>query len=622
MVLASLALLVPLALVIAVVAFVARLARNDNDHDLGSFVRQFFQHVIAVSLAFVAASGVSRLLAIVVSGPSLVHGSQGLAGPVAFTVVGVPLYVAMMWWLLGRARNDGREAGSVAWSIHLGVVGVTALSASLAAVFNIYDAVMGSGSLAAAGAALVVWAALWAWYRWLEHRRVGSDRWAILHVIVGSAIGLVTMMVGFGGLVEAAIEVVVFPDTTMVVVDDPVRSGVAIIIGGAIWTVYWVVDGMRRPRDAWWHGWVLLGGVFAGLVTAVGAGAYLLFEIAVSLVGQPGTDAASHFADTPATIATLVSGLVVWGYHHSILIPRARRARTEVDRVHDLLLAAVGLGATATGGATILVAIMEAIAGPGTVLSGSAPINTLLAAVTAVAVGSPVWWRAWSRVQHIGAGAPLGSDRDPDEQGPDEQAVGEQQPGGQHAGALSAEAVAERGSRARRVYLFILFGAGGVAALVALLVAVTVGLEDLFAGRFGAETLYSMRIALAVLVTAAAVAALHWSVYRNDRDTVDTIPRRFPTRITLVGPADPDIVAALRDATDARVELWVRTDLPDRPDQTDTNGFAPWSLDEVTTALHDRDHDHVLAILGHDGVQPIPVADRTTATTPLPSSSP
>ncbi len=567
----------PLIVLVAIVVGIVR-ATQGHDVDWGRLVRQFFQHLIAAALAFVAAWGVSRLATLALEGPSLVQADAELAGPVAFAVVGVPLYAAAMWWLLRQARDDPAEAHTLAWSLHLAVVGVVSLVVSIVAVFTLVDGLAeDEGSALASLAGLVVWAGLWGWYRWLEHERVGSPKWAVLHVIAGSAIGLGVLAFGIGDLVALALDALLFAPA-LVDGAEPWTAVTAVVVGGATWGTYWLVDGMRRPRDGWWHGWVLLGGVFTGLVTAIGSAGLLVWLVAVWLVGDTdGATAAEHFTDVPQIVATSLVGAAVWAYHRSILAPRAQRTRTEVDRVADLLLAGVGLLAAAGGFATILVAILEVLAGPGAVEVGTDPVNTLLAAVTFLAVGAPLWWWPWSRVQRLARSAPLGAEGE--------------------VGELDEAAAAERRSMARRVYLFLLFGVGGLTALVSLLIAVTTGFEALFAGTFGSEALYDMRIPLALLVTAPGVAGLHWRVYREDREVVTEAPRRFPARVTLVGVADPAITDALHDATDAKVALWTRTDGP----------APPWSVDRLVTALDGHDDDHVLVVSRPEGLEFVPV---------------
>lgn len=567
--------LVPLAILAGIVALVVRATRGGDSFDWGTAVRQFFQHLLGVGLAVVAGQGVSELLALALAGPGLVRADQGLAAPVAFTLVGVPLYVGVMWWLLRQVRTDEREREALAWAVHLGVVGIISLVVSMVAAHDLLEwAVADTGSWPDPLAQLVVWGGLWGWTRWLE-RTVGSSRWSSLHVLVGSAIGLATAATGLAMLVAAGIDAVTLAEQ-VVVTEEPARAMITLLVGGAAWAVYWFAQGRTLPHTGLWHGYVLLGGVLGGLAVAVVAGSSVLWMIAVWFLGDPASDnAVTHFADAASAAGALVAGGAVWGYHRVLLGARAERARTEIDRIHDLLLSGVGLIAAAVGIGAILMAVLETLVGPGTVESGTSPINTLLGAVTALVVGGPVWWLAWSRIQHIARSSPLGAD-------PTAPAIGD-------------AAMAERSSPTRRVYLFGLFGIGGLAAVISVLVMVIDVLEDVFTGQVGSETVYSVRTSVAVLVTSAAIAALHWRVYREDRSVVVEVPRSRPTRVTLVGVDDPDIVADLQAATDAKVELWARR-----------NGTTPpWQVGEVMAALSDHDAAHVIVMSRPSGLEVI-----------------
>jgi hypothetical protein len=570
--------LLPLVVLAGIIALVVRATKGSDEVDWGTAVRRFFVHLVAVGLVIVAAGGVAELLDFALSLPGLVTVDTWLAGPVASTLVGLPLYGALMWWLVPRVRSEEAERESIAWAMHLAVVGTVALVALMIGAYNLLDWISGGTSQwPNAVSQLVVWGGVWAWTWWLE-RTCGSERFALLHVIVGSAIGLGTAATGLALTVGAALEDIAFSSRTVVDGVDLANAVFVLLVGLAAWAVYWLAVGSRRPRTPAWYGYVLLGGVLGGLTAAVVAAAAIVWTVAVWFVGDPWeATATDHFLLVPNTVGALVAGLAVWGYHRSLLGTRADRTRTEVDRIHDLILSGVGLVAATVGAGAILVALIEAVAGPGTVAVGTSAINTLLGAATAMVVGGPVWWVAWSRIQRIASATPTGVDPT--------------------APALDDAAVAERSSPSRRVYLFGLFGVGGLAAVISLLVMVTELFDALFGGQFGIETLYDVRYSLAVLLASAAVAALHWRVYRQDRATAVEITREFPRRITLVGVSDPGIVGGLRDATDARVELWTRR-----------NGHTPpWQVDNVTSAISGHDVGHVLVVAHPEGLEVIDI---------------
>jgi hypothetical protein len=356
------------------------------------------------------------------------------------------------------------------------------------------------------------------------------------------------------------------------------------VLGGLVWVVYWVTDGVSRERDAWWYGWVLLGPVLTGLLTTVGALGVVVHTVAVWFLGVPDGGFDRHFADVPQALAVAAVAAAIWFVHRSLLVSRAPRPRSELDRVNDVVVAAVGLLAAAGGLGAILVGVIEAALGSGASMVGEAPVNTLLAALTLLAIGGPIWWRAWQRMQRLARRAPRTADL---------AVVDETDPG--HA---------ERHSPTRRLYLFTLFGIGGLVAVVSVLAGVVGVMEDLLAGDLGRETIVDGRVALATVVVVGAVAAYHWTVWRHDEELMEQEPshrpgRRHPHHVTLVGVADDTIVPDLRELTGGRVELWERADVV----------TPPWQLEQLSDALAGQDGDHVVVVAGRGGLEVIPVRD-------------
>lgn len=58
----------------------------------------------------------------------------------------------------------------------------------------------------------------------------------------------------------------------------------------------------------------------------------------------------------------------------------------------------------------------------------------------------------------------------------------------------------------------------------------------------------------------------------------------------LIGPADKDVVRAVRERTGAEVQLWTRTDQ-----------VPPWSADEVVESLAGISDDEVVVVAGPEG---------------------
>ncbi len=131
----------------------------------------------------------------------------------------------------------------------------------------------------------------------------------------------------------------------------------------------------------------------------------------------------------------------------------------------------------------------------------------------------------------------------------------------------------EASSPTRRVYLFVLFGVVGVAALIALLVAVYQLFVDVVSGTLGGATLRNMRWGIGILAMAGGVAAYHWRVYQGERDFAPSLQRRT---ILLVGLRDAAIRDALEDQLGCKVQQWPSVDLSPQ---------GEWTLDAVSAAV-------------------------------------
>ena len=263
-----------------------------------------------------------------------------------------------------------------------------------------------------------------------------------MHHLVGSLIGLVTAAVGLAGLLAGALRSLLGLEGDVLVAGgpNPMLGGlVTLVVGAPVWFIYWVRTAARRERDPLWLAYVLLAGVGGGLVTAIAAASTLVFSVLVWLIGEPrSTDAADYFHNAPTAAGAAVVGLLVWWYHRAVLEEAGTEERTEVRRIFDYLMAAIGLLAAAGGLATLLVALIEAVTRSAQVFVDTSAVNTLLAAATLLAVGAPVWWLSWRRIQT----------------------------------AVRQDPADELTSPTRRVYLFALFGVGGVVAVIAVLVGV------------------------------------------------------------------------------------------------------------------------------------------------------
>lgn len=532
-------------------------------------VRRFFQYLLLFGLLVVTASGLSGLLGRALERGALVSGDQSeLALSVAFTVVGLPLYAVLALWSRKRLAEDPREASSLGWTFYSTVAALTTLSVTM---FALHDVLAWATQLepysGAALARFVVWGALWAGHWWLgTHVTPVSLR--RVHLLLGSLIGLVTSVTGLSGMLAGVIRLVLGFDEGQVLAGpgDPIlRGAVTFAVGAPVWALYWLRTTSHMERDPLWLGYVLLAGVGGGLVTAITSASTVLYDVLVWLLGEPATTSATvHFQGVPTAAAAAVVGTVVWWYHHTTLEEAGPVAggRTEIRRVYEYLMAGIALLAAAGGLTMAVAALVEAATGSSAVLVGQSAVNSLLAAATLLLVGGPVWWFYWRAIQYAARALPE----------------------------------AEHTSPTRRIYLFVLFGLGGVAAVIALLIGVYLLFEDILAGTFGSETIRSMRYAVGVLLTSGTVSAYHWTVYRAEREQV-VATGHGPRFVLLVGPPDPQIARAVARSTGGRVQAWPRAD----------GGGSPWSLEELQSLLSTATNEELIVLSDATGLHAIPI---------------
>lgn len=563
--------LIPTLLLIGLVVWgIRRLMRREvASAGEGHSVRRFFQYLLLYGLLWVAGTGLAGLLGRLFDlGRTISESAEMLALYTAFTVVGVPLFAVVALWTLRTFRADPREARTPAWVLYLTAATLTTLGLAVSALHDTLSWAVGlRGYSGQALGSLVVWGAAWAAHWWLD-RRLNAVEAFPPHRLLASVVGLVMAVVGAVSLLADAFETLLGlrPEEVFAGGEERFLPGaVTLAVGLLVWSVYWLVPARQYARNPLWLQYVLLAGVAGGLVLAISAASLTLYDVLVWLVGEPSSGTAvTHFNRVPTALAAVVVGALVWWYHRTVLQEGGGPARTEVRRIYEYLIAGIGLVAAAVGVMLMVVASLEGLAGTADVLTGGpSALNTVLAAATLLIVGGPVWWLFWRRIEK----------------------------------AMAADPAAEHASPTRRIYVFVLFGVAGVAAVVALLVGVVTILQDLFEGRLSAETVRGIRYPLGIIVAAGLLSAYHWRVYRGDRDHA-VASRKGPRFVLLVGPPDPAVSQLLERRTGGRVQLWPRTD----------GGGSPWSLDELAQTLASHaDTEEVVVLSEADGVHVVTV---------------
>lgn len=497
-------------------------------------VRQFFQYALLYALFVVVAIGASELLgrAFGATPAQWQDGGQELAQALAYALVGGPLAAALAWWTWRSHRRDPSETTSILFVVYLTITALTAvIVAAVSLQTLIFQAIDRTRFDPDAAGQLLAWGALWLGH-WIVSRRTLTAERATPHLLLGSLTGLVMAVAGLVMTLGNSLDLLLRP----VVVLHPgtgLANGAGLLIaGGLVWVRYWTTAAAHLQRGVWWLAYVLPIAVGGGLIMSLVAASRLLWSVLVWFFGDRlGQTASQHFDSAAFEVASVMAGVLVLWYHQAVL-GSGRDVRNEIRRVYEYLLSGIALVTAAFGVGTVIVALIEAATGGVDV--GMTTMNTLLAAVTLLAVGVPVWWVFWRQIRIATAAAP------------------------------ASEVV----SPTRRVYLVVLFGVAGVAAVVAVIAVAFTGFQDLVNAQVGLVTLRSMRYGLGVLVGAAAVSAYHAAVFRQDR--LVAVPERVagPHSVVLVGAFDPDIERVVRHATGARVELWGLLDGSAQPWQT------------------------------------------------------
>jgi hypothetical protein len=341
--------------------------------------------------------------------------------------------------------------------------------------------------------------------------------------------------------------------------DNSFNGFIILVISAGLWFYYWVKNANTKTNGSMWLSYVLVVGVGGSLVLGLTSLTITIYKLLVWFIGNPATQVlAVYFDGAPTATASAIVGLLAWWYHKSLL--PVESSRSETQRSYEYLVSAISLVASTVGLAIIIVAIIEALTK--SIIVGDSATNTLLGAATVILVSGPVWLRFWGRIQSYAK-------------------TSEQE---------------ELTSPVRRIYLFLLFGVGGIAAIISLITVVFRIFNGVLSSTFGNATLNDMRFALGILISTGIVAGYHWEIYRHEKD-VDVSFAPSTKSVLLVGPIDPEFVHALKAATGAKITFMERTD----------SGDLDWPTELVIELVTEsRDHE-LLILLESTGVKVVPV---------------
>lgn len=562
---------VPLLIIIAVLVAVIRKVshRVSGTNPTAQPVRLFFQYALAFGLFIVVTVGIAGLLSRALDFSSIVNADQSsLASNLAFVVVGGPLLAGITIWLRNSLRanpSDGHGFIPTFFATLAAVISLLVFFAST--VSALHNLVNGDSELGSSLGRAIVWGAAWIIVLRISNAVIPKNDFRIQFFVgsfitgLAALIGLVQVLSGVLALILNQPQVLGTSQLALVSPLNPARVGLGTLaIAGALWFYYWIKNANTIKTDTLWLGYVLIAGVGGTLVIAITSLSVSLYRVLVWLVGEPtSTNIAEHFASSPQSIATASAGFLFWWYHKSLLPINA--VRTDIQRTYEYLVSAISLIASAVGISIVIVALIEAMSTAAIVNSISA-INTLLGAATVIFVAGPVWWHFWNRIQKVARVSPE----------------------------------AEHSSPVRRIYLFLLFGVGGITAIISLITVVYQLFDGILTSTLGANTLNEMRFAIGILVSTGIVAAYHWEIYRHEKNVEVTYATK-QLNVLLVGPESVELIHDLKAATGAKVSFLQRADANE----------LTWPTEHVIELVtQSKEHD-LLVLLETTGVKVIPV---------------
>ena len=561
----------PLLIMIAVVVLVIRKVskRATSSSNTAQPVRLFFQYALAFGLFMIVTIGLAGLLSRALDVSNIVNADQSsLASNLAFVVVGGPLLAGIIIWLRNSLRENPSEGHGLIPTFFATLAAIVSLLVFLSsAIAALHNVISGDEVLGSTLGRTIVWGTALILVLKISNSVIPKNDFRIQY-FVGSFITALAALIGLvqvlGGVLALLLSQQTFFDTqklALVSPDNPIGIGLGtLVMSGALWIYYWIKNANTNKSDTLWLAYVLIAGVGGTLVIAITSLSISLYQFLVWFVGEPASqNAGEHFASIPQSVATAFAGFLFWWYHKSLLPNESER--TDVQRTYEYLVSAISLIASAIGISIVIVALIESLTSQ-VQLAGAGAINTLLGAGTVIVVAGPVWWHFWSRIQSI----------------------------------ARAESNAELSSPVRRVYLFLLFGVGGIVAIVSLITIVVQLFDGILSSNLGANTFSEMRFAIGILISTGIVAGYHWEIYRHEK-SVEVSFATTATNVLLVGPTSPELIQKLKAATGAKVSFLQRADASE----------LVWPTEHVIELVaQSKEHD-LLILLEATGVKVVPV---------------
>lgn len=534
--------------------------------ELGEEIRSFFQYALLFALLIIVNSGISGIASRILEPADLLLGDQlQLARNTAFVVVGLPIFLGLILWAKKSYQKDPTERDNFAFTTYFALASLISLSLTLNKGYEVLISFFGErGFDGAAFAGFLTWATSLAIHYRLTRRLISAEL-SRAQFLLASLITLVISLTGLAILISTAVRSL-FPqleEDALLLGSNPLIRGAALfLIAAPLWFIYWIRSASKDEKSPAWLFYLLIGGIGGGLAVAIIALTAFFYRFLIWSFGDPASnEAAIHFDGAPSAIGAFSVGAISFFYHRAILKSQKEVSRNEVVHIYQYLLAGIGLITSGIAILLLIVAAIEMLTESGT-LYGPQSINTILASITLLLVGGPLWLITWHQ---IGVGYQVSQE-------------------------------IEASSRTRRVYLFALFGVSAVAAIISLLTIFVRLFESLFGTGFNGSTIGEMAYSIGILVTTGVIAGYHFKILKADRSLTPS-KIKSPRYILLIGPENSAIQREVENITGGVVEVLNRRDKIENT----------WSIDDIRSLIETNPGESQVIILEESGVRSIRV---------------
>lgn len=520
----------------------------------------FFVYLAMYVALLTFAIGLSGALSGLIDRPTA--GRAVTAAELASTLVALPVFVALARTTLHRLRANPHERRGFGWSAYITASLLTTLVVSLLGLMRLIGDFIDGDRVGTELGVLLVWAPLWL-IHWLVWSAIGDERRPNAYWVLASTLGVAWLASGGIWVMAIALRRIVNAladaPSAMRATTDLEDALILLGLGAVTWWWHWLRTGFQRPESTARLVYLLIVGVFGGLITFYLGAVTALAQSLIWILGDPGRVAGRvHFEDVATFAAVGVGGALVWWYHRIVVGPRRDERRTEIDRLYDHLVVGVAALVTTSALITLGIVVLSLLAPPAAVAGEAEASNLVLSALSLLVFGTPTWFVRWRELQR----------------------------------RRRVEEIEAR-SPTRRFYLLVILALSGTVAFISGIVTLAAVLGSMTGERTG-SLLADLRVPLAALVGGGALGWYHLRLYLDERHL---FARAALREITLVVPAGADLgeLEAVPGFAITRIDM--------APD-----GATVVDIAEIERTLAAVEGERVLAIVRPDGVETIRLA--------------